>query len=96
AFAVRLDTFPKEGASKVFYIGTNNPDVLERLRRHILSEFTHLPVSGEYMHKDAYELAKKYGKDSLIVIETLGTNVLPYLFGMKATTERILDHIPTF
>ena len=45
---------------------------------------------------DAYELAKKYGKDSLIVIETLGTNVLPYLFGMKATTERILDHIPTF
>ncbi len=32
AFAVRLDTFPKEGASKVFYIGTNNPDVLERLR----------------------------------------------------------------
>ena len=96
AFAVRLDTFPSEGTSQVFYIGTNNPDVLERLRRHILANFTHLPVSGEYMHKDAYMLAKKYGKDSLIVIETLGTNVLPYLFGMKATTERMLDRVPIF
>lgn len=96
AFAVRLDTFPKDDESKVFYVGTNDPDVLEKLRRHILSEFKNLPVSGEYMHKDAYELAKKYGKDSLIVIDTLGTNTLPYLFGMKATAERILDHIPTF
>ncbi|MCK8605615.1 D-lactate dehydrogenase [Leuconostoc citreum] len=96
AFAVRLDTFPKDGDSQVFYIGTNDPSVLEKLRRHILSEFKNLPVSGEYMHKDAYQLAKKYGKDSLIVIDALGTNTLPYLFGMKATTERILSHIPTF
>lgn len=74
----------------------NNPDVLERLRRHILTEFKHLPVSGEYMHREAYDLAKKYGKDSLIVIDTIGTNALPYLFGMRATAERILDHVPTF
>ena len=96
AFAVRLDTFPKEGASQVFYIGTNEPAVLEKLRRHILSEFKNLPVSGEYMHKEAYDLAKKYGKDSLLVIDTIGTNMLPYLFSLKSTAERILGHIPTF
>ncbi|WP_419155086.1 D-lactate dehydrogenase [Weissella minor] len=95
-FAVRLDTYPQASESQVFYIGVNNPDVLERLRRHILTEFKHLPVSGEYMHREAYDLAKKYGKDSLIVIDTIGTNALPYLFGMRATAERILDHVPTF
>ncbi|UQS83744.1 D-lactate dehydrogenase [Bombilactobacillus thymidiniphilus] len=95
-FAVRLDTFPSEGESQVFYIGTNSPAVLEKLRRHILSEFKNLPVSGEYMHKEAYELAKLYGKDSLIVIDKLGTSLLPTMFGLKATAERILGHIPTF
>lgn len=95
-FAVRMDTYPKADASQVFYIGTNDPDVLENMRRHIMTEFKHLPVSGEYMHREAYDLAKKYGKDSLVVIDTLGTDALPYLFNMRATAERILDHIPTF
>ena len=95
-FAVRMDTYPKADASQVFYIGTNDPDVLEKMRRHIMTEFKHLPVSGEYMHREAYDLAKKYGKDSLVVIDTLGTDALPYLFNMRATAERILDHIPTF
>jgi D-lactate dehydrogenase len=96
AFAVRLDTYPSAGASQVFYIGTNNPDELEELRVHILANFENLPVSGEYMHKDAYDLAKKYGKDSLVVIETLGTNFLPNLFALKAWGERFLSHIPFF
>ncbi|USS91333.1 D-lactate dehydrogenase [Fructilactobacillus carniphilus] len=96
AFAVRLDTYPKPKETKVFYIGTNDPDVLEKLRRHILTKFNHLPISGEYMHKDAYDLAKKYGKDSLMVIEYLGTNPLPFLFSFRAATERKLRHIPTF
>ena len=59
-FAVRLDTYPSAGQSQVFYIGTNSPAVLEKMRRHILAEFKNLPVSGEYMHKTAYELAKLY------------------------------------
>lgn len=91
-FAVRLDTFPKDGASQVFYIGTNHPSVLEDLRRHIMKNFKNLPISGEYMHSEAYTLAKKYGKDSLIVIDRLGTDFLPYLFSLKATAERILGH----
>ncbi|MBM7618053.1 D-lactate dehydrogenase [Weissella uvarum] len=95
-FAVRMDTYPKASESQVFYIGTNDPDALERLRRHILTEFKNLPVSGEYMHREAYDLAKKYGKDSLVVIDTIGTDALPYLFNLRATAERVLDHVPTF
>ena len=34
-FAVRLDTFPKE-PSTVFYIGSNTPDDLTAVRRHLL------------------------------------------------------------
>ncbi|MCW0952827.1 D-lactate dehydrogenase [Weissella ceti] len=96
AFAVRLDTFEKEPESKMFYIGTNNTLVLEEIRRQALSEFKTMPVSGEYMHRDAYDIAKKYGKDSLVVIDKLGTDFLPFLFGMKADAERMLDHIPFF
>jgi D-lactate dehydrogenase len=39
-FAVRLDTFPAEKKQQVFYIGTNQPEVLTEIRRHILGEFT--------------------------------------------------------
>ena len=95
-FAVRLDTYPSAGQSQVFYIGTNSPAVLEKMRRHILAEFKNLPVSGEYMHKTAYELAKIYGKDSLMVIDKLGTGMLPTMFGMKASAERMLGHVPFF
>lgn len=95
-FAVRLDTYPKPKEEKVFYIGTNDPDVLEKLRRHILTKFKYLPVSGEYMHREAYDLAKKYGKDSLMVIDDIGTKPLPFLFNARAASERILRHIPTF
>jgi D-lactate dehydrogenase (quinone) len=95
-FAVRLDTFPKEQSEKVFYIGTNTPSVLELIRRKALSEFKNLPVAGEYMHREIYDIAKKYGKDSFIVINKLGTDRLPFLFGLKANAERILDQMKIF
>ena len=34
-FAVRLDTFEAEKNQQVFYIGTNQPEVLTEIRRHI-------------------------------------------------------------
>ncbi|HBI19561.1 MAG TPA: D-lactate dehydrogenase, partial [Brevundimonas sp.] len=43
-FAVRLDTFPKE-ASTVFYIGTNDPNELTAVRRHLLTELPRLPIA---------------------------------------------------
>ena len=79
-FAVRLDTFPAEKKQQVFYIGTNQPEVLTEIRRHILAEFTHLPVAGEYMHRDIYDIAERYGKDTFLMIDKLGTDKMPFYF----------------
>lgn len=81
--AVRLDTFPKEKRITDFYIGTNNPDELTEVRRHILSSFNSLPVQGEYLHRDAFKIAEKYGKDTFLAIQYLGTARLPLLFALK-------------
>ncbi len=82
-FAVRLDTFPSERGSTVFYIGTNQPDDLARLRRHVLGSFSVLPIAAEYLHRDAFNIAERYGKDTFVAIRLLGTDRLPYLFKIK-------------
>ena len=81
--AVRLDTFPKEKKIVDFYIGTNNPDELTELRRHILANFKSLPIEGEYLHRDAFDIAEKYGKDTFLAIQYLGTDRLPLMFSLK-------------
>lgn len=63
-FAVRLDTFPKDSETRVFYIGTSGPAELTALRRHILSRFENLPIAGEYMRRDMFNIAEVYGKDA--------------------------------
>ena len=35
------------------------------------------------MHRDCYDAAKKYSKDTFVVIERLGTNFLPSLFRIQ-------------
>src|SRR3546814_1003975 len=62
-FAVRLDTFPAETATRLFYVGTNDPAELTRLRRVMLTSCD-LPVAAEYIHRDAFTLAEAYGKRS--------------------------------
>ena len=88
-FAVRLDTYRKPKKNKVFYLGTNNPDVFWKIRRDILSKFKNLPTLGDYLHRDCYDAAKKYSKDNFIVIEKLGTNFLPTLFELKRNVDII-------
>jgi len=82
-FAVRLDTFPVPEKTQVFYIGTRDPDELTQLRRHMLSRFVHLPVSAEYLHRDAFDVAERYGKDTFLAIQYLGTERLPAFFRLK-------------
>jgi D-lactate dehydrogenase len=89
-FAVRLDTFPKEERSAVFYIGTAAPDDLTEIRRRILSESAFLPVLGEYIHREAFDLADRYGKDTVIAIRALGTDRLSTFFHTKAWVDRVL------
>ncbi|MCV6548296.1 MAG: D-lactate dehydrogenase [Cohaesibacter sp.] len=93
-FAVRLDTYPKNKQEQVFYIGTNDPADLTQLRRHILSSFETLPVSAEYMHQDCYDLTQKYGKDTIIMIDRLGTDRLPIFFALKGKIDAYLNKIP--
>jgi D-lactate dehydrogenase len=92
-FAVRLDTFPIEKNPQVFYIGTNKTDELTDIRRHVLGNFEHLPISGEYIHRDAFEIAEKYGKDTFLMIHYLGTSRLPKMFAMKAWCDAFFDRL---
>ncbi|MEM8553130.1 MAG: D-lactate dehydrogenase [Pseudomonadota bacterium] len=93
-FAVRLDTYPIPQRETVFYVATNDTDVLTDLRRTVLGEFEHLPVSGEYMHAETYDISKKYGKDTLILIDKLGTDRLPTFFALKGWLDARLNKLP--
>jgi len=88
-FAVRVDTFPKDEHTRVFYIGTRDPKEFTALRRRVLGNFEHMPVLGEYMHKDMFEVAAKYGKDAVLAIEYLGTKRLPCFFRFKRSFDLV-------
>ena len=87
-FAVRIDTFPIPDKHQVFYVGTNDSAVMEKMRRDMLSTFKHLPVSGEYLHRTSYDISKKFGKDSFLVIDKLGTKYIPKMFAIKRVVDR--------
>lgn len=93
-FAVRLDTFPAQSSSQVFYIGTNQPQVLTELRRHMLANFKNLPVAGEYMHRDIFDIAEVYGKDTFVMIDKLGTDKMPMFFTLKGRMDAIFGKVP--
>ena len=88
-FAVRLDTFPAEAAGATFYLGTNQADALTALRRALLSSPAGLPISAEYLHRDAFDIADLYGRDTFVAIRLLGTDRLPWLFAMKARVDSV-------
>ncbi|MEC7895026.1 MAG: D-lactate dehydrogenase, partial [Bacteroidota bacterium] len=90
-FAVRLDTYPIPKRHQVFYIGTNSPNVLGKIRQHILSKFQHLPISGEYLHRDCYDATKKYCKDTFVVIDKMGPSFIPKLFELKRKVDLLAE-----
>ncbi len=92
-FVVRLDTFPAETGDKVYYIGTNDPSELTEMRRRILTECPELPISGEYLHRDCFDIARRYGKDTLLMIHWLGTDFLPAMFTLKGQIDARLNKL---
>jgi D-lactate dehydrogenase len=92
-FALRLDTFPKETGSQVFYVGSNDTLVFADLRRRILAEYETLPISCEYMHREAFDTAERYGKDTFLMIRMLGTRRLPGLFALKNRVDGFCDRL---
>ncbi|WP_313123598.1 D-lactate dehydrogenase [Pseudescherichia sp.] len=95
-FAVRLDTFAAAKRQQVFYIGTNQPEVLTEIRRHMLANFDNLPVAAEYMHRDIYDIAERYGKDTFLMIDKLGTDKMPLLFTLKGRADAMLEKVTLF
>lgn len=93
-FAVRLDTFATEGRERLYYIGTNDPAELTVLRQRMLTHALRLPISGEYLHRDMFDIAHKYGKDTLLIIHWLGTDYLPRFFAFKGQFDALLKRIP--
>lgn len=92
-FAVRLDTFPSAGPSKVFYVGSNDVAELTALRREVLGRFANLPVAGEYMHRDAYDLAAGYGKDVFVFIKHVGVSRIPTAFALKTRFDALTTRL---
>ena len=93
-FAVRTDTFAIPEKEQVFYLGTNNPDKLAKLREDILTDFEHLPEMAEYMHRTIFNITETYGKDTFLAIRYLGTKNMPLFFALKAKVEHLLKRIP--
>ncbi|CAM2143486.1 D-lactate dehydrogenase [Paraburkholderia tropica] len=92
-FAVRLDTFPIEKGAKVFYIGTNATSELTDVRRYLLTKLSNLPIAGEYLHRDAFDIAERYGKDMFLMIQHLGTQRLPGLFALKSRFDAFFERL---
>lgn len=91
-FAVRLDTFARE-ASTVFYLGSNQPDDLTAVRRQLLAELPRLPIAGEYIHRDAFDIGARYGKDVFLLIDKLGTARVPQAFAIKSRLDGIAERL---
>lgn len=82
-FAVRVNTHPMVKKEASFYVATNRPKDLYELRRLLLTKLDELPEVGEYMHRDIFDVAEKYGKDTFLSVLYLGTQRLPKLFALK-------------
>ena len=91
-FAVRLDTFPKE-PSTVFYLGSNDPGDLTEVRRQLLTSLPRLPIAGEYIHRDAYDIGERYGKDTFLLIDRLGTARVPAAFALKSRIDGFFERL---
>ncbi|MDT0594065.1 D-lactate dehydrogenase [Glaciecola petra] len=92
-FAVRVDSHPVNRVEKSFYIGTNDANDLYQLRRQLLSQLNGLPEVGEYMHRDIFDIAEKYGKDTFLSVLHLGTKRLPNLFAKKGRVDALLNKV---
>lgn len=90
-FAVRVDTFPAPAGDTTFYIGTNMPDRLSELRRSALTGPGGLPVSAEYLHRDAFDIAQSHGRDIYLAVRLLATRHLTALFRIRKVVEGLAE-----
>ncbi len=95
-FAVRVDTFIKNEQETTFYLGTNSTSALQAVRKTLLEKSSSLPVYAEYLHRDTFNLADDYGRDTVLLIKYLGTNRLPMFFNIKRQLDSFCGRLPFF
>jgi D-lactate dehydrogenase len=88
-FAVRLDTYPREPRTATFYVGAAAPEILQGIRRSLLSSPRPLPIAAEYLHRTAFDIAAGYGKDMFLAIQALGAERLPLLYRLKGFADEL-------
>jgi D-lactate dehydrogenase len=93
-FAVRLDTFEQESDVRTYYIGSNETDRLAQFRARFLREASRLPITAEYLHRELFDVARRYGKDSFLIIKKLGTARLPKAFALKNRIDGFFRRLP--
>lgn len=92
-FALRLDTFPKSRDTRIIHVATNSAKALSDLRRSMLNGQSCVPISGEYLSREVFNLASKYGRDTFLAVRLLGTQRLPALFRAKRWVDRIANSL---
>ncbi len=95
-FAVRLDTFEAEKNQQVFYIGTNQPEVLTEIRRQYSGGSKICRLPGNICTGISTILRKKDGKDTFLMIDKLGTDKMPFFFNLKGRTDAMLEKVKFF
>lgn len=95
-FAVRVRTFPLEKDTATFYIGTDSPKTLEDLRREILTSDRRLPISGEYLGRESFDMAQKYGKDTYVALKYAGSRTQVRMFALKNWANGVFAKLPGF
>jgi D-lactate dehydrogenase len=93
-FAVRMDTFEQESDVRTYYIGSNDTHQMAEFRARFLREASRLPITAEYLHRELFDVARRYGKDSFLIIKKLGTARLPRAFALKNRIDRLFRRLP--
>lgn len=93
-FAVRVRTFPLEKDPATFYIGASSPDTLEDLRRAFLTADRQLPISGEYLGREAFQMALQYGRDTYTALKYAGSRTQVRLFALKNWANGVFAKVP--
>ncbi|MFO7857787.1 MAG: D-lactate dehydrogenase [Ectothiorhodospiraceae bacterium] len=93
-FAVRMDTFEQESDVRTYYIGSNDTQQLAEFRARFLREASRLPITAEYLHRELFDVARRYGKDSFLIIKKLGTARLPKAFALKSRIDGFFRRLP--
>lgn len=90
-FAVRVDSYAAPESTTTFLLGTDDAQDLADVRRAVLGTFRNLPVSAEYLHRNAAGLAASHGNDLCLAVRHLGARRMPLLFRIRRRIDRLLQ-----